>query len=575
MIHIALLLLTSPLNEPSLESSLAAIAERQLRADLEFLASDELAGRDSPSKGQRVAARYLRSRLMRAGWEPGGRAGYLSPYWLATRAVDVGGTTLMAKGAYGEADFEFGSDYFFSSRTSCDGNFSGAVVFCGTGADRNALDGVDASGRWAFFYDDGKTSWRIRRKRAQDVGAIGAITMPGPDYDGEPYLERYGDWAARAERGSVAWPRTGGEREAYPYLYLTRAAGQLLLDLGGQAAPKLGDRLDVTVEDARALAGEDGQVELENVCGFWPGSDPELADEVIVLSAHYDHVGVGSDGEIYNGADDNGTGTTTLLAVADALAAHGRLARSVLLVWVSAEEKGLLGSKAWTLYPWLPKGFRPILNINIDMVGRNAPNNLLVTPTVDHKAYNSLTHLVEELAPIEGFTDLGSADAYWERSDQKNFKDQLGLPACFLFSDVHEDYHKPGDDAHKVDLDKVQRVSRMVVRMLFALQTGATGLAPAPADLWLTARARADVLALRKASEAWAREHGEWPAQLEALGVAGEEGQSSLGWRELPTDPWGRPYGYDAAAQTIRCLGADAQPGGVGADEDILSTDLP
>jgi len=547
--------------EPSLESSLAAISERQLRADIEFLASDQLAGRDTPSAGLRVAARYLRSRLVRAGWEPGAPGGYLSPYWLAARAVDPSETELVATSPRGAEAFEFGQDYFFSSRTSCEATFTGPLIFCGTGAVRGELDGFDGTGRWALFFDDGETNWRLRRKRARDIDALGAITMPGPAYEGEPYLERYGDWAERAVRGSVRWPGVAEPRDVYPYLYVTRETGQRLLALAGDPAPALGAALDV---------------ELENVCGFWPGADPELAREVLVLSAHYDHVGVDSQGEIYNGADDNGTGTTTLLAVCDALAAHGPLPRSVLLVWVSAEEKGLLGSRAWTTYPWLPAGHRPVLNINLDMVGRNAPDSLLVTPTADHAAYNGLTELIEELAPKEGFTNLGSADAYWERSDQKNFKDRLGLPACFLFSDVHEDYHEPGDDAHKIDLDKLERVARLVVRMLFALQQPDLGLATPPEDTWRTARARGDVQALKKACEAWAREHdGAWPRSLAVLAVPGEDGRTPLGWRAFPVDPWGRPYVYDANERTITSLGADETKGGEGADEDVVSAELP
>lgn len=573
---LCLALLTLP-TEPSLESSLAAVDARKLRADIEFLASDELAGRDSPSEGLRVAARYLRSRLVRAGWQPGAGDRYLSPYWLATRAVDPEGTTLGAQSGRGAEAFVFGQDYFFSSRTACAATFEGGVVFCGTGGVRGELDGLDLDGRWALFWDDGETNWRIRRKRAQDVGALGVITAPGPGYADEPYAERYGDWARRAARGSVTWPEADDrENRTYPFLYLTRAAAERLVALSGRTSLAVGDELGVTVRDRRELAGHDGRIELENVCGLWPGSDPELAREVIVLSAHYDHVGVDSRGRVFNGADDNASGTTTLLGVCDALAAHGPLPRSVLLIWVSAEEKGLLGSRAWTTYPWLPDGHHPILNVNIDMIGRNAPDNLLVTPTSRHAAYNGLTKLVEELAPQEGFTDLGSADDYWERSDQKNFKDRLGLPACFLFSDVHEDYHQPGDDAEKIDFDKLWRVARLVVRMVFALQEPDTGLAAPPADDWLVARARGDLLALAKACEAYAREHGSWPGSLELLvEPSGEDGATWLGRGELPTDPWGTPYLYDAEAGVVRCLGADGKPGGRAADEDLLSSELP
>src|SRR6185295_9106407 len=99
-----------------------------------------------------------------------------------------------------------------------------------------------------------------------------------------------------------------------------------------------------------------------------------------------------------------------LLAVAEALASEGPLQRSVLLLWVSGEEKGLLGSEAWTKNPTLPEGFHAVCDLNIDMIGRNAPDKLLITPTRALKEYNGLTRLAEGLAPLEGFPQLGSCD---------------------------------------------------------------------------------------------------------------------------------------------------------------------
>jgi Zn-dependent M28 family amino/carboxypeptidase len=158
------------------------------------------------------------------------------------------------------------------------------------------------------------------------------------------------------------------------------------------------------------------------------------------------------------------------MAIAEALTAYGPMRRSVLLLWVSGEEKGLLGSKAWTLDPTLPEGMRAVCNLNIDMIGRNPSDYLLITPTRQHPAYNGLTRMAERHAPLEGFPRLGGCDEYWRRSDHMNFSDQLGVPVAFLFSDVHEDYHQPSDTWDKIDFDKIRRVSRLVVRMLDALQ---------------------------------------------------------------------------------------------------------
>ena len=259
--------------------------------------------------------------------------------------------------------------------------------------------------------------------------------------------------------------RRGTSDPVAAVLYLTEGCAARI---DAHAARQPGDRLAGTLRESFAY-GKIDDVVLENVCGLWPGSDPVLRNEVIIVSAHYDHVGTVGD-DIYNGADDNGSGTTGLLAIAEALATHGPLRRSVLLLWVSGEERGLLGSEAWTKNPWLPEGMRAVCDLNIDMIGRNAPDEIGVTPTQARAEYNRLTQLVEEHLAEEGFTKLNSADEYWGRSDHANFSSNMDLPVAFLFSDVHEDYHKPTDTPDKIDYDKVRRVCRLVVRMLADLQ---------------------------------------------------------------------------------------------------------
>ena len=252
---------------------------------------------------------------------------------------------------------------------------------------------------------------------------------------------------------------------------MPRASATLLLPgLASDTLPAVGTALEGSFALSRKLMGDGGTIQAENVCGFWPGSDPELANEVIIVSAHYDHVGYAGTTEIHNGADDNGSGTCGLMALAEALAVNGPMRRSVLLMWVSGEEKGLWGSAAWTEKPWLPAGCKPLCDINIDMIGRNAPDKLLITPTSKMQQYNGLVRVAEKVAPLEGFPKLGSCDEYWERSDHRNFAVNLKIPVTFLFSDVHADYHKPTDDPEKIDYDKVRRVTRTVLRMLAELQ---------------------------------------------------------------------------------------------------------
>jgi hypothetical protein len=459
-----------------LDAALDSIRLENIKADIFFIASDELEGRDTPSPGQRIAARFLRARLERLGFAPGAENGYIYEYPLYLPRLDETKSYARSSLRNSVSEFTLGVDYYVQSRSLAAFEGNGAVVYCGSGREKDVPKDLAKAvgGKWALCFDDGKTFSDVL-KNLTEAGALGVLMAPGPGYDDKPYSERFGDELRRLRAADVSWPREDKRDGVLPVVWLAPSAAERLApELFGENAkrnPKPGTELAASFAHARVLAGDNGMVQCENVCGLWPGSDPALRDEVIVLSAHYDHVGWrGQKREIHNGADDNGSGTTTLLAVAEALAAHGPMRRSVLLMWVSGEEKGLFGSKAWTEKPWLPGKGRAVCNLNIDMVGRNAPEKLMITPTAKRAEYNGLVKLAEDLAPLEGFPKLESCDTYWDRSDHANFARNLKIPVAFLFSDVHQDYHKPTDDPDKIDFDKVRRVSRLVVRMLNGLQ---------------------------------------------------------------------------------------------------------
>jgi hypothetical protein len=450
-----------------LEAALATISADEIAADLRFFASQEMRGRDTPSTELRVAARFVRARLQRLGFRPGAGESYFHEYTLARRAIDPLRSRLHVEGPGGAADLAFGTDYFLASTSdlatlSCEG----PVVVAG-GGDRKEFDGLAVQGAWALCRSSDMPA-RRRARYAESAGAVGVIVLPGADEDPARDHARTTEVALHG----MASPMMGNEaeraRDTFPQIFLSPAAGRRVLALlGAQDLPALGTRLDGKVLEERAGSGP---YPVENVCAFWPGSDPVLSKEVILVSAHYDHVGV-TNGVVYPGADDNGSGSMGLLALAEALAEYGPMRRSVMLLWVSGEEKGLWGSAAWTRSPTLPAGHRAVCDLNIDMIGRNAPDYLLITPTSRMREYNGLTRLAEGFAPQEGFAPLGSADEYWRRSDHMNFADNLRIPVAFLFSDVHEDYHKPGDTPDKIDHDKIRRVVRLVLRMIDALQS--------------------------------------------------------------------------------------------------------
>jgi len=463
----------APGGDPAaLERALDSIETRSIAADVRFLASDELEGRDTPSAGLRLAARYLRARLERLGFQPGGDHGFFDVYQLQRRGVDTEQSRAWITRGEEQHELAFGPDYVF--RGGGEHQFEGRVTFVGS-ASESDLKGLELGGRWALVIDGGgdrRRSWAergARIERLQAAGALGMLTAIPADATPEQIaertqsLERTAQSALRPRLEVVGREEEGGD---LPSLSLAPSAARLLLE--GQGVPVPGQDLGVRLKERRVLAPPE-VIEVENVAGLWRGSDPELDDEVIVLSAHYDHVGV-QDGEIYNGADDNGSGSAGLLAVAEALSHYGPLRRSVLILWVSGEEKGLLGSWAWTREPTLPEGMRAVCDVNIDMIGRNPPGQLMITPSSAREEYNGLVRLAESFAPLEGFPELGSADEYWSRSDHHNFSEHLKIPVAFLFSGEHEDYHRPGDDAEKIDADKIRRVARLVARLLDGLQ---------------------------------------------------------------------------------------------------------
>jgi len=462
---------TAATSTAEMERALETIQADKIKADLYFIASDQLEGRDTPSSGLRIAARFLRARLERLGWQPGAQSGFLYEYFLQEKRVDREKTFAEIVGADETIALTLGTDYSFSSRGLKYQERFAPLVYCGEGTEEDLAE-LDLEGKLALVTIPSEGPWFRAYRRVQKANAIGMVWVGAADATDEPFGSQWEGWNKSLDNGRPGWPATPGAEPGFTTLTLANARASQLFALAGfaEGRPEAGTELSVSFRDNRSVDPASPRIALENVCGFWPGSDPELKNEVIIISAHYDHVGIEGE-EIYNGADDNGSGTCTLLAVAEALKEHGPMRRSVMLMWVSGEEKGLLGSKAWAMEPWLPEGVKAVCNINIDMVGRNDPGQLHITPTDEHEKYNGLTRLAESLSPSEGFAELGSADQYYSRSDHAMFEEHMGLPVCFLFSDVHEDYHKPTDTPDKVDYDKVRRVSRLVLKMIAGLQT--------------------------------------------------------------------------------------------------------
>jgi Zn-dependent M28 family amino/carboxypeptidase len=195
----------------------------------------------------------------------------------------------------------------------------------------------------------------------------------------------------------------------------------------------------------------------QNVVGFWEGSDPILKNEIVVIGAHYDHVGVAND-SIYNGADDNASGTAGVMEVAEAFTkCKTRPRRSILFMTFAGEEKGLFGSRYYTDDPIFPIE-NVIAMLNMDMISRNDTNEVAI---IGSKTSPSLKTINEKCDESIGMKLDYDNDRFFLQSDHYSFY-RKNIPVLFYFSKDTPDLHKPSDDPDKIIPEKMARIGRLV-----------------------------------------------------------------------------------------------------------------
>lgn len=488
------------------------ITAAQLKDYLSFIASDVMEGRDTPSRGLDTTAQFLATCLSRWGFKPAGDDGsYFQKIVLSREVIDKAETQVQLNGQ----TLAIGDDYIPSARPA--EVPAAQLVFAGNGwfvksKNIDAYKGVDAKGKIAIIfgppngYPNGIKSSDLTGRRGEDwmnVGeyaqkqGVGGIVIV-PDFQ---YLANWDRNQTRIEdRGItkvvkfqtpagaqipeiVISPRVAnilfqGEKQNAPSIFESIYAGQSLEPFGLNPNKKLS--LTVRVKSDGATT--------QNVVAVFEGSDPVLKNEYVALGAHYDHVGIGipvNGDSIYNGADDDGSGTTALLAIAEALAkASTRPKRSVLFVWHAGEEKGLWGSRYFTDYPTIPLD-KIVTQLNIDMIGRSkkegdtnprnrelsGPNEIYVigskmmstelgdlTESVN-KQYLNLTYDFR-------YDNPNDPNRFFFRSDHYNYA-RKGIPIVFFFDGEHEDYHRPGDSVDKIDFQKMEKVARTIYMTLW------------------------------------------------------------------------------------------------------------
>ena len=479
------------------ERAESTITAADARARVAFLASDDLRGRDTPSPGLDSAAAWIARELAGLGLEPGagdgagdgtgdgaGDGAWIQRYPYPLLGLDLRETRFEVSGGATHT-FEYGQDFFAEPGAAPDAGV-GAVYLGDPGALEGAADG-SLRGRAAVVRLEGRPEsgrrgyrfgWdarqRVTRARAlaRDAGAAAVVfIMEEAITAGE--VGAMAEAAATPSRSVVGGD--GADDDALPAaFFLARPAAARVFRMAGLDAAEQLRRpaverpvpLPGITLRLGAPVGRLDDATAPNVVGVLRGADPELRDSYLVLSAHMDHVGVGRpvDGDsIYNGADDDASGVAAMLEVAEAFAAlPAPPRRSVLFLAVSGEEKGLLGSRWFAAHPTVPIA-SIVANLNLDMVGRNAPDSIVVIG----QEYSSLGRAIHDVAdrnPDLGLTvseDLWPEERFFFRSDHFSFAARE-IPALFFFAGTHEDYHRPGDEVERIDGDKIARVARLV-----------------------------------------------------------------------------------------------------------------
>jgi Zn-dependent M28 family amino/carboxypeptidase len=441
----------------------AQITRGSLEAPIRYLADDLLEGRGPATRGDQLARLYLASELEGLGYQPAFQQGG-KPSW--QQPIDVVGVSTKAPptwtfaGKNGNVDLKWYEDYIGASgvQSPTSGFKDADVVFVGYGIEApeyqwDDFKGVDVKGKvvmmlnndpdWDPKLFEGKTRlyygrWVYKYESAARHGAAGVIIVHTTPSAGYPWQVVQSSWS-----GEQFELPAEGEPRVQLRGWATEASARKLVKAGGQDLDKLiaaaksrnFKPIPLALKTSIQLENTVSKVKTANVGGLLPGSDALLKNEVVVVSAHHDHLGIGppdSKGDrIYNGAEDNAAGCAQVLAIARAMAAlPTRPKRSVLILFVAAEEQGLLGSLYYSRHPTFAPG-RIAANINYDggnFLGRTKDLTLIGygKSSLDEIAKSVLALQGRTLVPDQ-FPDRG----YFYRSDQFNFA-KIGVPALYF-----------------------------------------------------------------------------------------------------------------------------------------------
>ena len=474
-----------------------SITVKELKEQLFILAADEFEGRETSKPGQKKAAAYLENYYQSLGLEKGSMTG-VQQQSFPLRKRKLTSTILTVNGK----NYESSKDIFSLDAEGLEGTKTFTrIVFAGYGITEgryNDYDGLDVKGALVVVMDGepknkkGKSlisgdseqlsDWSydpgLKVALAQQNGAK-AIVVIRRDY--ATFLPRIKFWL-ESEKMELIEDMDVAVATGIPLIFTNEKSANEWFNVDIVKTTGIGKKKKIknkSISEVNTTASlnvsvTDEIVSSENVLAFIEGSDATLKNEIVVVSAHYDHIGI-VNGEINNGADDDGSGTVSAMEIAEAFIQAKKDGngpkRSILILHVSGEEKGLFGSDYYTRHPIYPLN-NTVCDLNIDMIGRvdeahkdNEKYVYLIGSdrlSMDlHNLSESVNKQTSNLILDYTFNAEDDPNQFYYRSDHYNFA-KNNIPVIFYFSGVHEDYHKPGDDPEKILYDKMCSIAQLV-----------------------------------------------------------------------------------------------------------------
>jgi len=434
----------------------AALAQEfdpdSLLAHVRYLASDELAGREAGESGADAAAAYIARAFEAYGLEALGSDGYLQPFEITTTVAIDADSRLVFESSRGTRSLKLYEEWLPFSFSGA-GSLAGSTYRAGYGLGADSYGGVPDDGSLLIVV--------LRGGTPDDFDPHGSGVDPSPRRKATTARDQGAEAVLiTVSRISVPQPGDPPHSVGIPAIQVIET-DELVEWLDDE---DLVVTLEAAVEPVRATA--------YNVAGKLDGRDERLADEAIVIGAHYDHLGLGGPGSLapdseepHNGADDNASGTAVLLGLAEYFAAapERRPARSLVFVAFSAEEMGLLGSEYFVSHPPLPLE-KVTAMVNFDMVGRLRDGKVQVFGTETAEEFSALLDSLDVESPLT-LSHVG--DGYGP-SDQTSFYARQ-IPVLHLFTGTHSEYHRPEDDWVLINSEGLAEVSALAAELITEL----------------------------------------------------------------------------------------------------------